>query len=158
MKKKKLLMTLAIVAIVSLVVACASPIPLAPAPSTSPSPAPPPSPPSTPSPPQPPEDEGPWFPPAPPLLIIYPIFNPPPGEFSPLSGRPDTVVHLFGHNFDGPNTQVKFGDVIANISSFTATEIVVKVPSEISSGGVHISITTDYGTAVSKNVFNIFIE
>jgi hypothetical protein len=84
-----------------------------------------------------------------------PAFTPP--EFSPVIGFPGSPITLFGTNFDGGGAPtVLFDGTPATLNGpVTATQIPVLVPVGLSSGGVHVSVTTSGGTAISSGPFTV---
>lgn len=87
--------------------------------------------------------------------IPAPAFDPSPNQFNPKIGTGGDTITLFGNNFDGPNLDVTFGGVSADVESFTKTRIMAIVPSGVS-GATQISVSTDGGTAISVDNFTIF--
>lgn len=88
-------------------------------------------------------------------LTLVPTFDPSPNQFVPPIGAAGTEVRLFGRNFNVGTVRVFFGSVEATIvDPPTATEIRVEVPTGVV-GPVNITVTTDGGTAVSDDTFNV---
>lgn len=86
-------------------------------------------------------------------LLLAPSFSPPPNEFNPNLGAPDTVVTLFGNNFNVGTPTVRIGTVIAEIiGTPTATQISARVPF-IAAGNVQISVETVGGLATTTDTF-----
>jgi hypothetical protein len=83
-----------------------------------------------------------------------PAFAAAPGEFSPKVGSISSSVTLFGSHFNEPGLIVKFGAVIASVSSFTASQINTSVPGGVA-GAIKISVTTNFGTATSVDSFTV---
>jgi hypothetical protein len=75
-------------------------------------------------------------------------------SFAPSTGGAGTVVTITGQNFDPDPTGdiVTFGSLPANVSSATATQLVVVAPTGVTSG--RITVTTAGGTIVSTTDFN----
>ena len=76
-------------------------------------------------------------------------------NFSPLSGRSGTVVTIAGTNFDPAvaDDVVRIGSAIAAVTSASATQLVITIPSGAASGV--ISVVTAGGTAVSTSSFQV---
>jgi hypothetical protein len=81
-----------------------------------------------------------------------PQFAPSPDQFSPRLGTPGTPVTLFGEHFDATGLSVQFGGFSAAVTSATATEIQVTVPTG-ASGQVQITVSTDFGSVTSDDNF-----
>ncbi|MCP4655035.1 MAG: hypothetical protein GY856_06405 [bacterium] len=88
-------------------------------------------------------------------LSLIPTFAPSPNQFIPPVGAPGTEVRLFGRNFNVGTPRVLFGPREATVvGTPTATEIVATVPEDVE-GLVRITVSTDGGTAVSDESFNV---
>ena len=87
-------------------------------------------------------------------IFNFKILQPPPfiAYFNPIVGNSGTQVTITGDYFLGV-TSVLFNTTPANIISSTKTEIVVQVPSGISSG--YIFVTTPSGTTKSATSFGL---
>ncbi|MFS8158785.1 MAG: IPT/TIG domain-containing protein [Candidatus Roizmanbacteria bacterium] len=74
--------------------------------------------------------------------------NPTCGTIAPVSGPIGTVVTITGTNFgatQGTST-IKFGTINGVVTSWSTTQIKVKVPTGLAPGVVTITITTTFGT------------
>ncbi len=82
-------------------------------------------------------------------------FIPPPtiDDFTLKEDTLGATITITGTNFRLDDTQVRFNDIPATISSFTATELQVIVPSELASG--EITVTTTGGTATGPEPFRV---
>jgi hypothetical protein len=89
--------------------------------------------------------------------VPAPAFAAAPGDFSPKVGRPGQVVTLVGSNFNGPNLQVSFGGIeaTAGITSVSATQITVTVPSFAPPGPLQIEVVTSGGRDFSTDRFTV---
>jgi predicted esterase len=74
-------------------------------------------------------------------------------SFSPSSGYVGDIVTIIGTNFDADKTKdiVKFGNTIAQVSSASAEQLSIVVPSGATSG--RITVTTGTKTAISTSDF-----
>jgi hypothetical protein len=89
-------------------------------------------------------------------LLLLPTFAAPGSQFSPVIGTEDTLVTLFGTNFNVGTPVVLFGAVTATLEGPpTATEIQVRVPAGLAAGPINITVTTDGGTVVSDDQFTV---
>ncbi|MGH8882714.1 MAG: IPT/TIG domain-containing protein, partial [Stackebrandtia sp.] len=88
-------------------------------------------------------------------VVPKPAFNAS-RQFSPAEGPPGITVTLNGRNF-GPGTPgVRFGTVAAaSVGVPTPTGVTAVVPARLPLGGVQITVTTDGGTAVSDDFFDV---
>lgn len=90
------------------------------------------------------------------LAAPVPSFLLPPNQFNPKVG-PNSVqmVTLNGANFNVAGLVVRFGAVVVtNITSIGPTQIVCQVPA-MAPGVVNITVTTNAGTVVSTDTFNV---
>jgi len=79
-------------------------------------------------------------------------------SFSPVSGTPGTTVVITGTGFSKTASEnvVTFNDVIATVSSSTATSITVVVPETATTG--KISVTNATLTATSATDFEVLVD
>ena len=79
-------------------------------------------------------------------------------SFSPVSGTPGTTVVITGTGFSKTASEnvVTFNDVIATVSSSTATSITVVVPETATTG--KISVTNAALTATSATDFEVLVD
>ncbi len=88
--------------------------------------------------------------------IPKPAFSAVPSEFTPREGRPGETVTLNGRNFDVGTPEVRFGSVAAAlVGSPTPTGVTTVVPVGLPPGRVQITVTTEGGTAVSRDRFAV---
>jgi hypothetical protein len=87
-------------------------------------------------------------------LLLVPVFDPSPNQFTPKVGGAGTGVTLRGRNFDLAPIQVQFGAVAATVTSATPTQIVAPVPVG-ATGAVRITVITNGGSVVSDDTFTI---
>ncbi|MGH4008699.1 MAG: IPT/TIG domain-containing protein [Pseudonocardiaceae bacterium] len=93
---------------------------------------------------------------APFVVVPKPAFNPSPRQFSPGEGAPGVTVTLNGRNFSVGTPGVRFGTVAAaSVGVPTPTGVTAVVPARLPLGGVQITVTTDGGTAVSDDFFDV---
>lgn len=78
--------------------------------------------------------------------------------FTPKTGPVGTEVTITGTNFSttAVDNEVKFGSIVANVSSATSTTIMVNVP--VGATTAKISVTVDGKTAISADNFTISPE
>ncbi len=77
-------------------------------------------------------------------------------QFTPKLGQPGQPVNLAGHNFNLGNVTVAFGGQSATIVGAAADSLIATtVPAGAPLGLVKITVTTDGGTAVSDESFNV---
>ncbi|NVN16959.1 hypothetical protein GUA46_01290 [Muricauda sp. HICW] len=81
--------------------------------------------------------------------------NPTITSFTPLSGTVGTLVTINGTNFDATksNNTVKFGNVVASLSTASATKLVAEVPEGAETA--KISVTVSGKTATSTDTFKV---
>jgi hypothetical protein len=87
-------------------------------------------------------------------LLLTPVFDPSPSQFSPKFGGAGQNVTLRGRNLNLVPVQVLFGAVSATVTSVTPTQIVAPVPAA-ATGAVKITIITTGGSVVSDDTFTV---
>lgn len=85
--------------------------------------------------------------------ISHPTLGPTITNFIPSSEYVGTSIDIFGTNFKTANA-VYFGDVIANNSYISPTQIRVQVPTGVQMGEVNIKVVNSSGTYI-KNGFTV---